>query len=83
MNISYDWYKIFCCAAECKSITIAAEKLFISQPAVSQTIKQLEEALNCTLFLRTAKGVKLTAEGEVLYKHASRALPLFRTASAG
>lgn len=46
MNISYDWYKIFCCAAECKSITIAAEKLFISQPAVSQTIKQLEETLS-------------------------------------
>lgn len=77
MNISYDWYKIFCCAAECKSITIAAEKLFISQPAVSQTIKQLEEALNCALFLRTAKGVKLTAEGEVLYKHASEGVAAF------
>lgn len=77
MNISYDWYKIFCCAAECKSITVAAEKLFISQPAVSQTIKQLEEALNCTLFLRTAKGVKLTAEGEVLYKYVSAGITAF------
>lgn len=77
MNISYDWYRIFCCAAECKSITIAAEKLFISQPAVSQTIKQLEETLKCTLFLRTAKGVKLTAEGELLYKYVSEGVAAF------
>lgn len=35
MNISYDWYKIFFWAAECNSITLAAEKLYISQPAVS------------------------------------------------
>lgn len=77
MSISYDWYKIFCCAAECKSITVAAEKLFISQPAVSQTVKQLEEALNCALFLRTAKGIKLTAEGEMLYKYASMGVSAF------
>ena len=69
MNISYDWYKIFCIAAEYGSITVAAEKMFISQPAVSQTIRQLEEALDCSLFLRTSKGVKLTAEGELLYKY--------------
>lgn len=77
MNISYDWYKIFCCVAECGSITVAAEKLFISQPAVSQTIRQLEEALKCTLFLRTSKGVKLTAEGQILQKYISEGAALF------
>ncbi len=77
MNISYDWYKIFCAAAEYGSITVAAEKLFISQPAVSQTIRQLEEALGCSLFLRTPKGVRLTAEGEILYKFASEGVSAF------
>lgn len=75
--ISYDWYRIFCCVAQCKSITVAAERLFISQPAVSQTVKQLEEALDCPLFLRTHKGVKLTAEGEVLYKYISEGIAAF------
>lgn len=71
MNISYDWYKIFCCVAEHESITLASEKLFISQPAVSQSILRLEETVGCTLFLRTPKGVKLTAEGRVLYQYTS------------
>lgn len=77
MSISYDWYRIFHCVAEYGSITVAAEKLFISQPAVSQTIKQLEEALECALFLRTPKGVKLTAEGGILYKYISEGVTAF------
>ena len=47
MNISYDAYKVFCAVASLGSITGAAEKLYISQPAVSQSIRQLEEALGC------------------------------------
>lgn len=77
MNISYDWYRIFYCVAECGSITVAAEKLFISQPAVSQTVKQLEETLECALFLRTPKGVKLTTEGEILYRYISEGVTAF------
>lgn len=77
MNICYDWYKIFCCVAECKSITIAADRMYISQPAVSQTIKQLEETLGCPLFLRTPKGVRLTAEGEMLYNDVSEGIEAF------
>lgn len=77
MNISYDWYKIFCCAAECGNITFAAEKLHISQPAVSQSICRLEEAVGCTLFLRTPKGVRLTAEGEKLYHYVSAGVNAF------
>ena len=77
MNISYDWYKVFCCVADCGSITLAAEKLYISQPAVSQSIRQLEDAVGCALFHRTPKGVKLTAEGQVLYRNVSAGVSAF------
>lgn len=74
MNISYDWYRLFCAVADCKSITLASEKLYISQPAVSQGIRQLEEAIGCPLFLRTSKGVRLTAEGQLLYGYVTAGL---------
>ncbi len=77
MNISYDWYRIFAAVAECKSITAAAEKLFISQPAVSQCIRQLEDAVGCQLFSRNPKGVNLTTEGEALFVHVSAGLKAF------
>lgn len=77
MNISYDQYKLFRCAAQCENITLAAEKLYISQPAVSQSICRLEEAIGCPLFIRTPKGVKLTAEGQVLYKYVSEGMDKF------
>ncbi len=67
MDITFDWYLAFYYVASYKSVSLAAEKLFISQPAVSQTIKQLESALGCKLFTRTARGVRLTAEGETLF----------------
>lgn len=69
MNISYDLYRLFYMVAEKGSITAAAEALYISQPAVSQSIRQLEEGLGCRVFLRTAKGVTLTAEGRELYSY--------------
>ena len=74
MNISYDWYRIFYYVALNGNITIASEQLFISQPAVSQSIKQLESSLGCILFIRTAKGVKLTEEGKVLYQHIAKGI---------
>lgn len=77
MDISYDWFRIFCSVAECGNITMAAENLFISQPAVSQSIRQLEESVGCTLFIRSAKGVKLTAEGELLHSYVSQGINLF------
>lgn len=77
MDISYDWYRIFCCVADCKNITMAAEKLFISQPAVSQSIRQLEESIGCLLFIRSPKGVRLTLEGELLYSFVSKGVKSF------
>ncbi len=67
MNINFDWYRTFYYVAELGSVSLAAEKLYISQPAVSQVIKQLEKSLDCSLFVRTSKGVKLTSDGEMLY----------------
>ena len=66
-------YKIFLAVAECKSISMAAAQLYISQPAVSITIKKLEENLNTTLFIRKSKGVELTENGRKLYENAKRA----------
>lgn len=74
MNISYDWYKIFYYAALSGNITAASEQLYISQPAVSQSIKQLENSLGCKLFVRTPKGVKLTAEGKIIYQYVSKGI---------
>lgn len=67
-------YEIFLCAAECGSVSAAAEKLFISQPAVSASIKKLEESLGCTLFIRKPRGIILTENGRQLYEGVSAAL---------
>lgn len=66
-------YRIFLTVAECKSISKAAEQLYISQPAVSITIKKLEDNLKTTLFVRKSKGVALTESGHKLYENAKRA----------
>lgn len=62
-------YKVFYTVAKKGSISKAAETLYISQPAISKTISNLERGLGTALFERTSKGVSLTAEGEVLYNH--------------
>lgn len=72
MDINLEYYKIFYYVASYKSITLAAEKLSISQPAVSQAVKHLEGALSCALFVRTSKGVRLTKEGEMLFSYVER-----------
>lgn len=69
-------YKIFLSAAENKSISKAAAQLYISQPAVSITIKKLEENLHTTLFIRRPKGVELTEKGRVLYDSVKKALTM-------
>ena len=68
MNISYDHYKIFYYVTKYGSITRAANALTLNQPNITRTIKTLEAELECTLFERTNKGVRLTPEGEKLYE---------------
>lgn len=72
MNLNLEYYKVFYYVAKYKSITLAAEKLSLSQPAVSQSIRHLEEEAGVPLFVRTAKGMRLTAEGAVLYPYVAR-----------
>lgn len=69
MNKDYNLYYTFYVVAKYKNITRAAEHLYISQPAVTQSIKTLENNLGATLFIRTKKGVTLTEEAEILYKY--------------
>ena len=66
LQTNLEYYKVFYFVALEGSITAAAEKLSISQPAVSQSLKQLETSLGTRLFVRVSKGVRLTKEGELL-----------------
>lgn len=68
-EIDFEAYRLFCVVAECGSFSKASEKLYISQPAVTQAIRKLEENLKGKLFFRTPKGVKLTDEGKRLYHY--------------
>lgn len=71
-------YKAFYTVAKCGSLTKAAEELFISQPAVSQAIKQLETQLGGTLFNRTHKGMELSETGgKQIFPLVEQALKLF------
>ncbi len=69
MDINLDLYKVFYYVVQTGSISRASQELFISQPAVSQSVRQLESKLGGQLFYRTPKGIKLTPEGQVLYKY--------------
>ena len=73
MNIDLNAYKTFYLVAKYKSFTKASQELFISQPAVTQTIKKLEDQLNIELFKRSSNGtITLTAAGEVVYYYAEK-----------
>ena len=62
-------YRIFLSVAETGSISRAAEHLFISQPAVSKSIRNLEDALSVRLIERSTRGIRLTEQGKLLYEH--------------
>ena len=61
--VNLDLYRVFYTVAKCGSLTRAAEELYISQPAVSQSIKQLEIQLGVSLFKRTHRGMELSENG--------------------
>jgi len=77
MDINFELYKVFYEVANAKSISKGAENLMISQPAVTQSIKTLEDELNGKLFIRTPKGVILTNEGEILYNYIKEGMAYF------
>ena len=75
--VNIELYRVFYTVAKCGSLTRAAEELFISQPAVSQAIKQLEGQLGTPLFNRTHRGMELTAQGgKLIYAQVEEALSL-------
>ena len=78
MDINYELYKVFYHVAATLSFSEASKQLFISQSAVSQSIKVLEKKLNQTLFVRSTKKVQLTPEGEILLKHVEPAINLIQ-----
>ena len=74
MYVNYEYYRIFYTAARCGSFTEAAALLKSNQPNVTRVIRQLEGQLGCTLFIRSHRGVSLTPEGELLYRHVEAAV---------
>ena len=64
-----EYYRVFYHVVKYGGITSAAEKLCISQPAVSQAIRRLEHQLGGVLLQRSSRGVALTPEGRVLFLH--------------
>lgn len=71
-----DLYKVFCEVAKCESFSKGGKALYMTQPAVSQAIMQLEEELEVRLFTRTSRGVTLTNEGKLLLEHVNSAINL-------
>ncbi len=82
MNLQYEWYKVFYAAAIHLSYTKAAAELFVTQSAVSQTIRLLEDALEVKLFYKDGRRVKLTREGEILLEHVEPAIRLLDKGAA-
>lgn len=79
--VNLELYRVFYTVAKCGSLTKAAEELYISQPAVSQAIKQLENQLGATLFNRTHRGMELSVQGgKIIYPKVEEALSLLDSA---
>lgn len=74
MVLKLDLYRIFATVAKQKSFSKAGSELYMSQPAISQSIMQLERELDIRLFTRMPKGVILTKEGEILYEYIKTAI---------
>ncbi len=79
MQAKLDQYKIFKTVADVGNISQAAARLYISQSAVSQSIKNLEDTLGVKLFSRSKKGVALTRDGSTLYEYVSTGLSIIET----
>lgn len=79
-NISFDLYRLFYVVANYENISKAANALYITQPAVTQGIKKLEEQIGGNLFYRNKKGVTLTEEGKRLYKYLESSIQVLENA---
>lgn len=82
MNINISLYHVFATVKETGSISGAARRLYISQPAVSKSIRTLEDELQTKLFIRNSKGVSLTEDGRILYDHVREAFRYLESGEA-
>ncbi|MBC8535101.1 LysR family transcriptional regulator [Feifania hominis] len=73
MPVNFEYYRIFYHVAKYKNLTQAAAALMSSQPNITRVINILERELGCRLFIRSNRGVRLTAEGEQLYSRVAAA----------
>ena len=80
MNMDYNLYKIFLYLYEERSISKTASKLYVSQPAISYSLKELENSLGYTLFHRNSKGIEPTLEAKELYNYISTAFNILNDA---
>lgn len=80
MDIKLDQYKAFSAVAKCSSFSLAANELYMTQSAISQQIKALEDSLGVTLFIRGRNGATLTPQGKILFEYVEEALSLFTSA---
>lgn len=80
MNTDYNLYKIFLYLYEEKSISRTANRLYVSQPAISYSLKELESQLGYTLFYRNSKGIEPTMEAKELYNYISTAFNILNDA---
>ena len=76
IDINYELYKVFYHVASTLNFSEASKQLYISQSAVSQSIKTLERKLGQPLFIRSTKKVLLTPEGELLLQHVKPAIQM-------
>lgn len=76
MQAKIEHYRVFKAVADNGNISSTARELYLSQSAISQSIRTLEESLGVRLFSRSPRGVSLTADGNTLYEYVSGALSL-------
>ena len=78
-NDNLSLYSIFLAVVRAGSILEASKQLYISQPAVSKSIRKLEDNLHTTLFIRTSKGIRLTEDGSILYESIKNAFDYIKS----
>ena len=75
MNIKH--FQYIRAVAECPTLSAAAEKLFISQPALSQQIRKIEDELGAELFSRDGHSMTLTPQGEIFLRGGTRIIQIY------
>lgn len=82
MELNVKRLRVFVRLAEIRNVNAAAEVLFLTQSAISRSLKALEDQVGQTLFVRSSRGMALTDVGEVLFRRAARAFDYLNAAES-